>query len=162
MTKQNETAEMNESVNEAMGKTHGEAPLSIHIDAYKEGFHIGFTIRQEDNSVVPAKRVSRIIGSLIEEGYLPSWNSETNKTALNGTGVQKIATTPSVVTPVAADPIMTATAPTCGIHGVPMVWREGVSKSTGKPYAFYACPEKNANGTFCNFKPNAVQKGVSR
>lgn len=43
-------------------------------------------------------------------------------------------------------------APMCGIHGNPMVWKEGDSKTTGKHYAFWACPTKNADNSFCNFK----------
>jgi hypothetical protein len=44
-------------------------------------------------------------------------------------------------------------APTCGIHGQPMEWKSGNSKATGKPYAFWACNTRNADGSFCNFKP---------
>ena len=53
------------------------------------------------------------------------------------------------------DPIMDATAPTCGIHGVAMVWKPaGVSKKTGKAYpGFYSCPSRNADGSFCTFRP---------
>ena len=44
--------------------------------------------------------------------------------------------------------------PTCGIHHVSMVWKEGgVSKTTGRPYpSFWACPERMANGSYCNFR----------
>lgn len=45
--------------------------------------------------------------------------------------------------------------PTCGIHGTPMILKPaGVSKSTGKPYpAFWSCGQKNANGTYCQYRP---------
>lgn len=42
--------------------------------------------------------------------------------------------------------------PLCGIHGTSMTWRTGVSQKTNKPYAFWACPTKNADGSFCTFK----------
>lgn len=49
----------------------------------------------------------------------------------------------------------TKDAPLCGIHGVAMNYRSpGISKATGKPYnGFWACPEKNADGSFCRYKP---------
>jgi hypothetical protein len=45
-------------------------------------------------------------------------------------------------------------APICGIHHVVMTLRPaGVSK-VGRPYpAFYACPEIDANGVYCNYHP---------
>lgn len=43
--------------------------------------------------------------------------------------------------------------PTCGVHGTQMKWLTGTSKKTGKPYAFWSCPTKNADGSFCDYKP---------
>ena len=43
-------------------------------------------------------------------------------------------------------------APICGIHGSAAVWKEGESKTTGKHYAFWSCPNKNADGSYCTFK----------
>lgn len=45
----------------------------------------------------------------------------------------------------------------CKIHGTPFVLHPaGVSKKTGKPFAaFWSCPEKNADGSFCKEKPSA-------
>jgi len=45
------------------------------------------------------------------------------------------------------------TPPICGIHNKPMVWKTGVSKTTGKPYAFWSCNEKMPDGSWCKFKP---------
>lgn len=36
----------------------------------------------------------------------------------------------------------------CSLHNVPSVWKEGVSKKTGKPYAFWGCDVKT-NGGYC-------------
>jgi len=45
------------------------------------------------------------------------------------------------------------TSPVCGTHNVQMIWHgPGISKA-GKPYqGFYACPVKNVDGSYCNFK----------
>ena len=39
------------------------------------------------------------------------------------------------------------TAPTCGVHHVPMV------KVDGKAGPFWSCHQKNPNGTWCSVKP---------
>ena len=46
-------------------------------------------------------------------------------------------------------------APTCGIHNIPMVWKApGVSKTSGKPYpGFWSCKERNQDGSYCKFRP---------
>lgn len=41
--------------------------------------------------------------------------------------------------------------PMCGVHNVPMTWKTGVSKKTGRPYAFWSCGEMN-NGMYCDYK----------
>lgn len=47
----------------------------------------------------------------------------------------------------------TQNPPTCGIHKTQMKWLTGVSKKTGRPYAFWSCPTKNPDGSYCEFKP---------
>lgn len=46
-------------------------------------------------------------------------------------------------------------APKCGVHGTPMTLKPaGVSKA-GRAYpAFWSCGMKNADGTYCRFKPS--------
>lgn len=44
--------------------------------------------------------------------------------------------------------------PTCSVHGATTKFLEGVSKKTGKPYAFWSCTAKNTDGSFCNAKLN--------
>lgn len=109
-----------------------EAPLSFNIIGYYKGFRVGTTIRLEQNGTIPTGKVVSLIDGLIELGFKPSWNDETNKSTL----------TPA-----------TESGPVCGIHGKPMVHRVGISKSTNKPYDFWACTEKFANGDYCNYKP---------
>lgn len=47
----------------------------------------------------------------------------------------------------------TEQAPVCNLHNKPMVYKQGTSKTTGKPYAFWACNERLADGSYCNYKP---------
>ncbi len=41
--------------------------------------------------------------------------------------------------------------PSCPNHGE-MKWKEGFSKTTGKPYAFWTCPTKMPDGSWCPVK----------
>lgn len=65
---------------------------------------------------------------------------------------------PQVAFPNDSGPIATAPEkaqvanPVCGIHQAQATWKTGVSKKTGKPYAFWSCSERNADGSFCTFK----------
>lgn len=43
--------------------------------------------------------------------------------------------------------------PLCGIHGNQMVWKTWVSQKTGKLYAFWSCPTRNSDGSYCQYKP---------
>jgi hypothetical protein len=55
-----------------------EAPMSIHIDSYFKGFHVGTTIRLVDNTIVPVSRIMAVINGFMTNGFQPSWNVETN------------------------------------------------------------------------------------
>ena len=130
----------NEDITDALDNFNtpdmAEAPQSIHVDAYYKGFHAGFTIRKESNKSVEVDSTTRLIDSLIERGWLPSWNTETNS---------------KVKPPVAVDP----NAPICEIHNKPMTLKPaGISKTTNKPYpAFWACGERMPDNSYCRFKP---------
>src|SRR5262245_46570099 len=39
-------------------------------------------------------------------------------------------------------------APICAVHNVPMAWQQG------KKGFFWSCHEKNADGSWCSYKPN--------
>lgn len=104
------------------------------LDLYYKGFHI----KKSFPSNFSAGALIEKIDELIEKGFKPSWNAETN-----GKNEPKEPT------------------PHCPIHNVDMTFRQGVSKSTGKSYASWACPNKNPDGSFCSYKPDMnVQKGV--
>jgi hypothetical protein len=41
----------------------------------------------------------------------------------------------------------------CPIHQVPFVHKTGVSKTSGRAYDFWGCPERNEDGSYCQEKP---------
>lgn len=58
------------------------------------------------------------------------------------------STTPPLSSPpTAVSPMSGTAAPTC-VHGA-RVFRQGVSKTTGKPYAFWACPTPQGTPDQC-------------
>jgi len=63
--------------------------------------------------------------------------------------IAKDALIAPVVAPVVAPSVDLSTNATCPVHGTPLVWKAGTSKTTGKPYGFWACPTKNADGSYC-------------
>lgn len=57
-----------------------EAPESLHIDAYYKGFHVGLTKRSATAQIKPyIDDAILAIDHMINKGFVPSWNSETNK-----------------------------------------------------------------------------------
>lgn len=55
--------------------------------------------------------------------------------------------------PAAARPARpTAAGDVCPVHRQPWEHKQGVSKKTGKAYAFWGCPVKGADG-FCEYRP---------
>lgn len=119
-----------------------EAPLSINIGSYYKGFYVGWTRRSADGKVTPhVSGVKEFVEKLIEAGYVPSWNPETNKASLGenkGIGVDLSIDGEK------------GQGGVCPVHGTKLVWKTGISKTTGKNYAFWSCPTKNADGSYCN------------
>jgi len=114
-----------------------EAPASATVHMWdKDNFGVLFTIRDMDARMLFG-RVTNFIKVAKLEGWKPDWkNGEVEpERVLNS---QAAANKP---------------APMCSIHGTPMVWKSGQSKKTGKPYAFWSCETKLADGSFCNGKP---------
>ena len=111
-----------------------EAPISITVRGYYKGFSVLITKRNATGEV-ELNKIMKAIDNMVGKGFKPSWNETTNS------GVRVLPEVPA--TP----------APTCGVHGTPMVWKTGISKSTGKPYAFWSCSTKNADGSYCKYTP---------
>ena len=128
------------SVVETAGEKHQlpEAPISITVKAIYKGFDILITRRLDDQSVISqVPGIVSLVDKLIDLGFEPARGmpqaalptSETKETGKE-------------------NPI-----PICVVHNKPMIWREGNNKQTGKHYAFWACGERNSDGSFCKYKP---------
>lgn len=69
-----------EWINETDGKQLPEAPMSIHVDSYYKGFHVGWTKRMDEKSLSSqVLGIKAFINILVEDGYKPSWNDDTNE-----------------------------------------------------------------------------------
>ena len=121
---------------------NGDNENRLFFDSYYKGFHIQIPYYSDNTSFkLIAEGVKDNIDALIDLKFEPSWNKETTKQAL-------AIETPAVA-PVAAPSVDLSTNATCPVHGTPLVWKAGTSKKTGKAYAFWSCPTKNADGSYC-------------
>ena len=115
-----------------------EAPISITVIASLEGFQVLITKRMGEQSILSQiPGIVALIKKLEEAGFEPvreTFSPTLPSLELKGSGIEK------------ANPI-------CAIHKRPMVWREGENKQTGKHYAFWACTERNPEGSFCKYRP---------
>lgn len=123
--------EWEQTEGERLAKVLPESPASANLKVYIDGFGAMITIRGTESQALVAQ-IEEMVKIAKLKGWMPSWNTETNK-----------AFTPKVEV---------KDTPNCGIHGNPMVWKEGNSKTTGRHYAFWGCPTKNADNSFCSYK----------
>lgn len=115
-----------------------EAPASATVHVWdKDNFGVLFTIR-DTNAKNLYVRMQELIQTLKNDGWKPDWKTE------------GVSTPPPTQKPVVSQST-TSQAPLCGVHNVPMTWKTGVSKKTGRPYAFWSCGEMN-NGMYCDYK----------
>jgi hypothetical protein len=115
-----------------------EAPISITVMAYYAGFQVLITRRTGEQPILSqVPGIVALVQKLVDAGFEPN----------------KGATQPALPTPEAKDAGSETPIPICQIHKVPMVWREGTNSQTGRHYAFWACPQKNPDGSFCKYKP---------
>lgn len=116
-----------------------EAPASATVHVWdKDNFGVLFTIR-DTNAKNLYVRMNGLIQTLKNDGWKPDWKTE---------GPTTPSTTQKAVVSQSSVPSAT---PSCGVHGTPMTWKTGVSKKTGRPYAFWSCGEMN-NGMYCDYK----------
>lgn len=124
-----------------------EAPLSIHIDAYYQGFHTGITIRKADNEILPISKIKTAIDELARQGFKPSWNSETNK---NHTGVGQGIVHPTPQKLVTSNPMPSQThSMYCPIHDVQMTQKQG---KFGLFYSHIIGQDPTGKNLYCNGK----------
>jgi hypothetical protein len=115
-----------------------EAPISITVLAYFEGFQVLITRRTGDLPIVSQiPGLIALITKLEEAGFKP--------VRMNFSAALPPAENKEVG--------KEREIPICATHKIPMVWREGTSK-TGAHYSFWACPTKNPDGTWCKGKPS--------
>jgi hypothetical protein len=135
-----------------MGSDMASASMKISIEdeseiaeAYAKGWAICYEEvdkqQEELKTKAELKEVADSVNQDIPAGYTPTTNPSIS-----------MSTSPSAHAD--PDPIMTATTPTCPVHGNTVVYRpSGISKKTGKPYAgFYACTARNTDGSYCTEK----------
>lgn len=111
-----------------------EAPAVSNVKVWIKGYGVMLTVRGEKVMDI-VKKTETLIDYAQSHGWKNRWDDV-------------LPQVPAVVGQQAAPQ-----APTCGIHGTLMTWKTGTSKTTGKPYAFWSCSTKNANGSYCSFKP---------
>ena len=71
------------------------------------------------------------------ESILPS-----NEAFPNDTGKKAVTSTQAVQ------------APVCGVHHVAMILKPAGTSKAGRAYpAFYSCPQRNPDGSYCSYKP---------
>jgi hypothetical protein len=115
-----------------------EAPISITVMSYYAGFQVLITRRTGEQPIISqVPGIVALVQKLVEAGFEPI--RELPKPALP-TAETKEAGKEKII-------------PICQIHNVPMVWREGTNTTTKKHYAFWACPQKNPDGSFCKYRP---------
>jgi hypothetical protein len=115
-----------------------EAPISITVMAYYAGFQVLITRRTGDQTIISqVPGIVALVQKLVEAGFEP---------------VREMAQPALPITETKTSR-KESPNPICQIHHVPMVWREGINNTTKKHYAFWACPQRNANGSFCKYRP---------
>lgn len=111
-----------------------EAPAVANIKVWIKGYGVMFTVRGEKMLDV-VQKATTLVYAAISHGWKNRWDDP----PAPGNVILPQPTSPQ--------------ASTCGVHGTVMVWKTGVSKTSQKPYAFWACNTKNADGSFCQYRP---------
>lgn len=113
-----------------------ESPASLNIKFWAAGYGVMLTMRAKTVHDVLVQ-FQQILPFIQQAGYKNVWDKEPV--------IERVLP--------AVKPNESVLSPRCGIHGSYMEWKTGVSKKTGKPYAFWSCPIKNADGTWCKYQP---------
>lgn len=127
-----------------------EAPASATVHVWdKDNFGVLFTIR-DTNAKNLYVRMNGLIQTLKNDGWKPDWKTE---------GVSTPPVTQKAVVGQSTEASQKSNAPICGVHGTPMHLVTGVYKTdtkwskAGEKYEFWSCSEKNADGSYCKYKP---------
>lgn len=111
-----------------------EAPAVANVKVWIKGYGVIFTVRGEKMLDIVKKTIT-LVDFADSHGWKNTWDKE-------------IAPERVLNSQAAAQQIKN-----CSIHGTPMQWKSGIGKTSGKPYAFWSCSQKLADGSWCNGKP---------
>jgi hypothetical protein len=118
-----------------------ESGQSVSTTAYYKGFSMLVTKRDQSVDLMPlVEDQMALIDQLIDKGCQPSWNTETNKTALGD--VKRVNTTPIVEQPKEIN-----YATTCMTCKAPATQRSGTSRTTGKDWNAVFCSTEDKSHT---------------
>lgn len=134
MENENKEKDMKDVADEV---TFTEAPLSINIKGYYHGFSVMVTKRLEEDQITPQlDGITAVIQKMIDKGFKPSWNDQTNGSHSNGAATTKaVNTRPQVIADV-----------TCEVCGQPAKEKKGLTKS-GKQYHGVFCSTEDRSHT---------------
>ncbi len=105
-----------------------EAPVSINVRGYYKGFSVQITKRNAKGEVELTK-IMTAIDNMIEKGFKPSWNDDTNGKVVKAE-------------------VKTQGCPKCG--GT-RTFKEGVKKETGRHWAGWFCDNPDCKPEFINY-----------
>jgi hypothetical protein len=120
-----------------------KAPISITVMAFYRGFQVLITRRMGEQAIISqVPGIVSLVQKQVEARFKPV--RRTAQPAL-----------PTIETKDASNEIQ---VPICAIHNRLIVWREGINNTNKKHYAFWACQQKNPDGSFCKYKPEKGKK----
>lgn len=133
-----------------------EAPAVSNVKVWIKGYGVMLTVRGEKMMDI-VKKTETLVDYAISHGWKNVWDTVT-------TPIKSLPNLPPIdhpewkVDPITGKKYDTNTTtdvssknqPTCPVHGATTKWLEGVSKKTGKPYAFWTCSSKNSDESYCN------------
>ncbi len=138
--------------------------MSVTIQSYYKGFSVLITKRDPEVQVSPLIVQSmETINKLLELGFSPSWNQQSNKEWKESETPLKSNPTPSQAYPTQAAPSPTITngavpCPECGAQAID---RQGVKAGTGKPWRGIFCQADKSHVKWLKaFKPQVTEDDI--
>jgi negative regulator of genetic competence, sporulation and motility len=119
-----------------------EAPVSITVKGYYQGFSVLITKRNAEGKVELDKIISAI-DNMVEKGFKPSWNEDTNK-----------KTTPKI------EEVKDEIVAMCPIHNVPMEQRTWTDPQ-GKVKTWWS-HSKNEDGVWYNCSGKGWKENIKK
>lgn len=124
--------------------THSEAPASVNIKVWIEGYGVMFTFRANDKYKV-IDEVSDLVLVAKKKGWKTSWNTDEPVTSTTAPTYHQPARSANPPTPQPQ-----GSTPVCRIHGRPM------REFNGRYGPFFKCTAKLADGSYCSEKSTVM------